>query len=246
MRFHLRRRAPEPPQRPQFDDKAAGWIRTHRRPFHDYSVGGHVPVVFERYVRLLHPASSASGAPVRWEAVAAWSGRTIHALAQWELLERPVGVPDSGSPFAEAPATGGPPPGSLATLLDILAAHTSTPERCFIGLWEGYGWLDPADPQWEVELPLDQRTYRVRQGPIDEASRVGWHWPNGGFSQEPPTLIWPADRAWFVAGDVDLDSSYVGGTVALSTALLEHPDLEGWPVDPTDRVTIGSDSINVP
>jgi hypothetical protein len=203
-----------------------------------------VPVVFERYVRLLHPARDLSGEPVRWEAVAAWSGRTIHALAQWEFLERPVGVPDPRPPFSEPPATGGLPPDELATLLDVLAAHTSTPERCYIGLWEGYGWLDPADPQWEVELPLDQRTYLVRQGPIDEASRVGWHWPGGGFSQEPPTLIWPADRAWFVASDVDLDSTYVGGTAGLVAALLGHPGLEGWAVEPGDDVSIGSDAIN--
>jgi hypothetical protein len=181
---------------------------------------------------------------VRWDAVAAWSGRTIHALAQWEFLECPVGVPDSRTPFDEPPATGGPPPASLDALLDVIAAHTSTPERCFVGLWEGYGWLDRAVPPWDVELPLDQRTYLVRQGPIDEARRVGWQWPDGGFYQEPPTLIWPADRAWFVAGDVDLDSTYVGGTVALATALLEHPALEGWAVDPTDRVSIDSDAIN--
>lgn len=244
MPFHLRRREPESRRRPPLDDEAAAWIRTNRRPFHDYSVGGLVPVVFERYVRLLHPASSASSEPVRWEAVAEWSGRTIHPLAQWEYLERPVGVPDSRPPFAEPPATGGLPPGSLATLLGVLTAHTSAPERCYIGLWEGYGWLDPGDLAWEAELALDQRTYLVRHGPIHEASRVGWHWPNGGFSQEPPTLIWPVDRAWFVAGDVDLDSTYVGGTAALATALLEHPALEGWSVESSDRVSIDSDVIN--
>ena len=66
MRFlHLWRREPEPPRIPPLDEESAGWIRTHRRPFHDYSVGGHVPVVFERYVRLLHPARAASGATVR-------------------------------------------------------------------------------------------------------------------------------------------------------------------------------------
>ena len=67
-----------------------------------------------------------------------------------------------------------------------------------------------------------------------------------GFAQQPPALIWPADRAWFVAGDVDLDSTYVGGTAALITALLGHPGLEGWAVDATDDVSLGSDAINAP
>jgi hypothetical protein len=47
-----------------------------------------------------------------------------------------------------------------------------------------------------------------------------------------------------VAGDVDLDSTYVGGTAVLITALLGHPGLEGWAVEPGDDVSIGSDAIN--
>ena len=245
MRFlHLRRRGPEPLRIPPLDEEAAGWIRTHRRPFHDCSVGSLVPAAFERYVRLLHPARGVSGAPVRWDAVAAWSGRTIHAAAQWELLERPVGIADSAPPFNESPATGGLPPEPLAAVVEVLTAHTSTPDRCVIGVWEGYGWLDRADPTWDGELALDQRTFLIREGPIEDASRIGWAWPNGGFAQQPRALIWPADRAWFVAGDVDLDCTYVGGTATLATALIAHPDLEAWPVEPGDDVSIGSDRIN--
>ena len=54
----------------------------------------------------------------------------------------------------------------------------------------------------------------------------------------------PSDRAWFVAGDVDLDSTYIGGSAALVTAHLEQPGLEAWPVDASDRVSIDSDSFN--
>jgi hypothetical protein len=242
--FHRARRGPERVRIPPIDEEAVGWIRTHRRPFHDYSVGTLVPVAFERYVRLLHPARAVAGAPVRWDAVAAWSGRTIHALAQWEFLERPVGIVASMPPFNEPPPTGGLPPASLARLLEVLTAHTGTPDHCFIGVWEGYGWLDRADPGWDRELALDQRTFLMRPGPIDGASGIGWAWPNDGFAQEPPTIIWPADRAWFVASDVDLDSTYVGGTSVLAAALIDHPDLEAWPVEPGDDVSIGSDAIN--
>jgi hypothetical protein len=181
---------------------------------------------------------------VRWDTVAAWSGRTIHALAQWDLLSQSAAAAGSAPPFTEPPATGGLPPGPLAEVVEALTAHTGTPDRCFIGVWEGYGWLDRADPPWDGELALDQRTFLIRQGPIEGALGIGWAWPNGGFAQQPPTLIWPADRAWFVAGDVDLDSTYVGGSAALVMALLERPGLEVWPVEPGDDVSIGSDSIN--
>jgi hypothetical protein len=59
-------------------------------------------------------------------------------------------------------------------------------------------------------------------------------------------LLWPADRAWFVAGDTDLDSTYVGGPAGLISALLADPDLEAWPVDAGDGVSYFSDTINVP
>lgn len=246
MSFHLKSNGSRATQRPALDDDAAGWIRVHRRPFDDYSVGSLVPVVFERYARVLHPAWAGPNQRVRWDAVAAWSGRTIHALAQWEFLSRPLGEVAPGCPFDRPPEDGRLPPQELAILCDVLAAYTSTPDLCSIGVWEGYGWLEMADPSPGPELRLDQRTFLVRQGPIENARLVGWRSWDGTFISEPPTLIWPSDRAWFLAGDVDLDSTYIGGSAALVTAILAQPGLEAWPADATDRVSIDSDSMNGP
>lgn len=74
--------------------------------------------------------------------------------------------------------------------------------------------------------------------------QIGWRSSEGIFTAHPPTLIWPADRAWFVAGDVDLDSTYVGGSHDLIAAILAEPDLEAWPVDLADSVVVGSDTLN--
>jgi len=97
-----------------------------------------------------------------------------------------------------------------------------------------------------LDLRLDQRAFLVRHGPIEDVGHVGWRYPGGRFEPEPPTLVWPSDRAWFLAGDVDLDSTYIGGSAALVTAVLAQPGLEAWPADTTDRVSIDSDSINGP
>ncbi len=244
MRFHLKGSGSRATQRPALDDDAAGWIRIHRRPFDDYSVGSLVPVVFERYARVLHPAWAGPNQRVRWDAVAAWSGRTIHALAQWDLLSRPLGEARPGCPFGQPPTGGGLPHEQLVELVDVLATETSTPDSCFIGVWEGYGWLDWSEPPLGLDLRLDQRTFLVRQAPIEDVGHVGWRYPGGRFEPEPPTLVWPADHAWFLAGDVDLDSTYIGGSAALVTAILAQPGLEGWLVNATDRVSIDSDSIN--
>ena len=94
------------------------------------------------------------------------------------------------------------------------------------------------------ELRLDQRTYLVFEGPIEIATRVGRRNPADLSFREPPSLLWPADRAWFVAGDVDLDSTYVGGQADLIAAILSEPGLEAWPVSATDRVAFDSDGVN--
>jgi hypothetical protein len=111
-------------------------------------------------------------------------------------------------------------------------------------VWEGYGWL--ADSEWSgaPALVLDRRTFLVRSGPIGLALAVGPQGPGGPFVAAPPTLLRPADRAWFVASDPDLDSTYVGGSDVLIESLLELPELEAWAVEADDLVAIGSDAIN--
>jgi hypothetical protein len=199
--------------------------------------------VFERYARILHPAWSSAHEPVPWDVAAAWSGRTADALAQWELLSVPIAGVAEAPPFVAPPDTGGLPPASLAALCEVLAAHTGTPDRCYVGVWEGYGWpeVDWAGPE---VLDLEERSFHVRRGPISIAVEVGWRQDSHVSWSKPPTLMWPADRAWFVASDTDLDSTYVGGSGALVDALLARPDLEVWPVTAADDVSIGSDHLN--
>ena len=236
-----------PPQdrRPTLPEQDTAWIAANRRPFSDFAVGSLVPVVFDAYARLLHPAWGPLGAPVRWETVAKWAGRRAHSLAQWDFLFRPKDEPNGPAPFVEHPATGGLPPRQLAALCGLVASHTSTPDRCFVGVWEGYAWL--ADSEWSASptLRLDTRIFLVRKDPLDFALTVGWHALGGRFFVEPPTVLWPTDRAWFVASDPDLDSTYVGGSNALIDSLMSHPELEAWRATADDLVSIGSDEINV-
>jgi hypothetical protein len=133
----------------------------------------------------------------------------------------------------------------MRTLCDLLAKHDVSAERCFIGVWEGYGWLPLSDTTWTSRLVLDQRSYVIGEGPIAVATETGWRDPQGVLVPEPPTLIWPADHSWFVAGDVDLDSTYVGGSQALISRILAEPDLEAFVVKPSDRISVDGDSINV-
>ena len=164
MRFRIRR--PQPPvRRPRLPPAEVAWIAEGRRPFGDYAVGSLVPVVFEAYARVLHPAwapSERKDTTLRWATVAAWSGRTIHALAQWEPLSDPSMATDPVPPFEAPPDKDGLDPDGLAALCDALAVHTRTPDDCFIGVWEGYS--RPVE-EWAGSdvLDLENRAYLVRR-----------------------------------------------------------------------------------
>ncbi|WP_123955555.1 hypothetical protein [Frondihabitans sp. 762G35] len=54
-------------------------------------------------------------------------------------------------------------------------------------------------------------------------------------------LIWPADHAWLVASDIDLDVTIVGGSAALIRRIVAHPDLPAIEVPEED----GSDRARV-
>lgn len=131
---------------------------------------------------------------------------------------------------------------------DILARHTSTADSCWFCLWDGYGYLTgavvefraykvkPGQPppkgpfvrrprrpklqQSRVRLP--NRQYLLFTGAVAEGD--GW--------QDGPNLWWPADRAWCVASEIDLDYTLVGGSSELCTELIASGASE---VSPDDR-----------
>jgi len=62
--------------------------------------------------------------------------------------------------------------------------------------------------------------------------------------RDAPNLIWPADRSWLVASEVDFDSTLVGGSAELIQAIVDSPKLEAWKVEPTDSLAAEADRVN--
>jgi hypothetical protein len=130
----------------------------------------------------------------------------------------------------------------------VLSQHTTTANKCWFCLWDGYGDLNTGPnvrayfvgsragrmPGKRVR-PNPQRSYFLFSGPIAKAAA----WRDG------PSLWWPDDRSWCVASEIDLPYTYVGGSEQLIAEILKHPALEALPAAVGDGITFGSDKVNV-
>jgi hypothetical protein len=83
------------------------------------------------------------------------------------------------------------------------------------------------------------------EGPLDAVGEIGasTHWQGKSwFEPESPNLWWPDDRAWCVATEIDLDSTYVGGSATMIRELLSDSRFEALEVRAADQ---RGDLVNV-
>ena len=85
------------------------------------------------------------------------------------------------------------------------------------------------------------RSYLLFEGP--KAAWTTWpgmepHWPQSA------NLIWPAERSWCIATEIDWDSTLVAGSAALVRALLADPRLETFAVWYDDDLSWRGDLVN--
>lgn len=94
-------------------------------------------------------------------------------------------------------------------------------------------------------LHLPGRNYLLFTGELDAAAQMGWWEAEDWFAPQSPNLFWPVDRSWCVASEIDFDSTVLAGSTALIEAVLARQDLEAWPVEPGDLLSIEGDTVNV-
>jgi hypothetical protein len=255
---------------PSDEVEVADWIRERLHPFAAYDVGAVVPSGFAAYARVFHPASTSrdwNEEEVRWSAVAAWAGRTVHPEMQFHAIATPVG-PDSAAeprPWSGEPRLGVLSKQQSQALVGLLSRFTSTPAACWFCIWEGYGYFTPGairplvsaspptggrrPPRWNLNLAFPKpranlpERKRVRLPQRDYLLfrgpvAKGEGWVDG------PNLWWPHDQAWCVASEIDHPYSYVGGPQELIDAIVEHPAIESLPARLTDGILYSSDTVN--
>jgi hypothetical protein len=102
----------------------------------------------------------------------------------------------------------------------------------------------PADVINGPRVSLPEREYLLLEGPLDAAGELGWVLGGRSFVPQSPNLFWPNDHTWCVATEIDLDSTYVGGSSALMEEILADRRLEALPAKLTDSVRTDRDEIN--
>lgn len=228
------------------------------------AVTTHVPAGFDAYVRVFHPADPGSDELTTWAMVAQDCGTVMHATAQFHALTRGR----EGIASAVQPLLGNLEPAKLQALTAVLRRHTSAPDDCLFAFWEGWGGgtrptritsyrngeshvrtpgslpPDAVTPPPVGRLTLPGRNYAVFRGDLDLAGRFGSWISEGYLGIQSPNLFWPADRAWFVATEVDFDSTLVGGSAGLISDIVRDPHLEAAQLQATDRLHSDADPVN--
>ena len=226
------------------DVSPGDWIVSSVRPVDALSVGSLLPPTFAAYARIFHPAER-DDREVRWSEVAAANGRVSHAGMQWESItgDRPCHNM-GGQPgiWDEPPRVGSLPAEQTDRLVTLLAAQTSTVSLCWFAVWEGFGALAiPRNPA-AVRLEMPSRSMLLLQGPLTAA---GTSLEEAPFDQRA-SLWWPQDRSWCVATDVDLNSTYVGGSRACVDAIVGDGRLEAREVGVDQSLLGNSDDLKPP
>lgn len=179
---------------------------------------------------------------VRWAEVAAANGRVMHPAAEWGSItgsweyQRRLDQPGL---FTESPRIGSLSSETARRLAAVLARHTAASESCWFGVWEGKGLLHRAlhaAPTFE----LPQRPMWLLGAPIHAAASSPY--PRGWG--DSANLWWPDDRAWCVGTEIDLMTTYVGGSQDCIEAVLAEESLEAMPISVDQYVTWDADTIN--
>ncbi len=209
-------------------------------------VGCVIPEGFEAYARIFHPAwyrsEDLEWHKVSWATVASWNGKVVHPQMEFSPIANLDPLRYDDPSWGTRPGDGVLPEDECRHLLGALKEFTTTPDRCYSGIW--HGWADFKNPfhlGWPtLEIPDADRKYFIFGGPLDGVmSFYKWIW------DQSPNLWWPEDRAWFVATEVDFNNTFVGGSAACIERVLAHPELEALPIAIDARVDAYGDTINV-
>lgn len=102
---------------------------------------------------------------------------------------------------------------AVRAALATLARYTTTPASGYAAVWEG--WVSD-DPPAAPVVVIPHRTMLLFAGPVEalrDAPDLAWYGEKADVAQEPH-IVWPEDRAWCLACEVDEELEFTVGCSA--------------------------------
>lgn len=92
------------------------------------------------------------------------------------------------------------------------------------------------------------RNYLLFHAAVNDFTDFSWpeHAPwilNPSWPQSP-NILWPSDRSWVMATEIDYDSTLIAGSLSLVRELIETPGLEVHQIHPDADLSSNGDRIN--
>ena len=205
---------------------------------------------------------------VQWNRLAGAPDREVE-IDGWTVRPPEAGWCDPRLMAAMVPALAGatatPDDAVLAIWVGFGELHPGSGSIAVMS-WEGAGDLAEEAPAFTPARVSDQvsaalvdphllrlpgREYLRVACALSELEDPDWGYALGLGWQRPhrhpaPQLVWPRDRAWVVATEIDWDSTIVAGSRALIDALLADPSLEAYEVTEESDLTYDGDTVNAP
>ncbi|WP_248837529.1 hypothetical protein [Frankia sp. AgKG'84/4] len=206
-----------------------------------YTIGSLLPNSFLAYARVFHPVYLGDQ-EVKWAKVAHRNGTVAHPLMQWESITgswRYSRGDTQHDVWDECPSVGSLPVSQAKRLAHLLARHTSTVDECWFAVWSGFGGLEA---RWghAPRVAMPRREMMLLSGPLPAAARSVEDSPG----DQRANLWWPDDQAWCLVTDIDLMTTYVGGSPECIASITTDSALEAMPVLVDQGITLDSDKVN--
>jgi len=186
-----------------------------------------IPPGYESYVRILNPIELQDGSVVSWTDVVSRNGVEPWAWMQWPEFAAAQGVVLPPGYWRE-PDMGNPPVSLAKRLIEALKPDQSLH---FFASWGGYAMeiqgptvlFSPSQREMVLYCGNLVDEHRALLLPTTATGRVPMYW-------------WPSDLRWFVGQDIYARSLFVGCTQSTAQTILEDPQLDAYPINPTDTV----------
>ena len=82
---------------------------------------------------------------------------------------------------------------------------------------------------------LPNRSYLLMRGALTEAKNIGWIFADS-FHSQSPNILWPKDRQWILASEIDFNVTLIGGSEALISSILNQGSLTSQRFEVTDTI----------